>query len=281
MSGEGPRQWQFYAQPHHQAKVGLSLKSQSIFLREEPRPIPSGWTLTSMSVVGKRLVLEFLEPPPKASFFSPKKQKVERAVRSLLVDDGFGGDEGGASWSSCADVPLLLLQWPGARGGQPKELKIKDSRGANVKEVTADELAHFRNSRYPVDFCNLGGVSPFRNLSIPIPSFSHAEVLSRFQALRNAHPDQHISTALMNQDVFCGVGQVEKHEALFHSHVHPEEPLRNICDALAKQLILWIRAFDERWMACQKNKCVRSRSCTERLPLTRPRACAGSRPARP
>jgi hypothetical protein len=280
MSGEGPRQWQFYAQPHHQAKVGLSLKSQSIFLREEPRPIPSGWTLTSMSVVGKRLVLEFEGPPPKASFFSPpKKQKVERAVRSLLVDDGFGGDEGGASWSSCADVPLLLLQWPGARGGQPKELKIKDSRGANVKEVTADELAHFRISRYPVDFCNLGGDSPFKPLAIP--SFSHAEVLSRFQALRNAHPDQHISTALMNQDVFCGVGQVEKHEALFHSHVHPEEPLRNICDALAKQLILWIRAFDERWMACQKNKCVRSRSCTERLPLTRSRARAGSRPARP
>jgi hypothetical protein len=205
-----------------------------------------------MSVIGKRLVLEFVEPPPTASFFSPKKQKVERAVRSLLVDDGFGGDEGGASFSSCADVPLLLLKWQGTRGGQLKELKIKDSRGASIKEVTADELAHFRGWRYPVDFCNLGGDSPFKNL--PIPPFSHATVLSRFQKLRDSHPGQHIATTLMNQDVFCGVGQVEKIEALYHSRVHPEEPLRNVGDALAKQLILWIRAFDERWMACQKNK---------------------------
>ncbi|GMH47585.1 hypothetical protein TrRE_jg3378, partial [Triparma retinervis] len=98
----------------------------------------------------------------------------------------------------------------------------------------------------------MGGDSPFKNL--PIPPFSHATVLSRFQKLRDSHPGQHIATTLMNQDVFCGVGQVEKIEALYHSRVHPEEPLRNVGDALAKQLILWIRAFDERWMACQKNK---------------------------
>ncbi|GMI17791.1 hypothetical protein TrLO_g3289 [Triparma laevis f. longispina] len=31
MSGEGPCQWQFYAQPHHQAKVGCSLAAASSF----------------------------------------------------------------------------------------------------------------------------------------------------------------------------------------------------------------------------------------------------------
>jgi formamidopyrimidine-DNA glycosylase len=47
----------------------------------------------------------------------------------------------------------------------------------------------------------------------------------------------------MNQEVFCGCGQVEKMEALFKYGIHPDEPINNITDKEWGNIIFFFGRF--------------------------------------
>jgi len=151
------------------------------------------------------------------------------------VNDGRGGDR------SNGTELLVLIFVPVKNGSQSKQLIIKNSTGASIKEISDDDLSAFRTSYYPVGFCNNG-----QDLFPPIhpAHFSYTTVLQRFRQLRSVSPTITVAEALITHPIFGSVGQIEKMESLSAARVHPEEPLSNIGDSLMKQLIMWIRDFD-------------------------------------
>lgn len=51
------------------------------------------------------------------------------------------------------------------------------------------------------------------------------------------HPEMMICDALMNQDIFAGVGNIIKNEALFRAGIHPETLIKNVTEAKLKRII--------------------------------------------
>ncbi|KQT17505.1 endonuclease [Chryseobacterium sp. Leaf404] len=51
------------------------------------------------------------------------------------------------------------------------------------------------------------------------------------------HPEMMICDALMNQDIFAGVGNIIKNEALFRAEIHPENLIKNLNKAKLKMII--------------------------------------------
>lgn len=51
------------------------------------------------------------------------------------------------------------------------------------------------------------------------------------------HPEMMICDALMNQDIFAGVGNIIKNEALFRAGIHPETLIKNLTKAKLKLII--------------------------------------------
>ncbi|MBD8081967.1 DNA-formamidopyrimidine glycosylase family protein [Chryseobacterium caseinilyticum] len=51
------------------------------------------------------------------------------------------------------------------------------------------------------------------------------------------HPEMMICDALMNQDIFAGVGNIIKNEALFRAGIHPETLIKNLTEAKLKTII--------------------------------------------
>lgn len=53
----------------------------------------------------------------------------------------------------------------------------------------------------------------------------------------NTHPTMLICDALMDQEIFSGVGNIIKNEALFRAKVHPESKIQNIPKKILQQII--------------------------------------------
>lgn len=53
----------------------------------------------------------------------------------------------------------------------------------------------------------------------------------------HARPKMMICDALMNQDIFAGVGNIIKNEALFRAGIHPETLIKNLTEAKLKRII--------------------------------------------
>nr|WP_262148101.1 endonuclease [Chryseobacterium foetidum] len=51
------------------------------------------------------------------------------------------------------------------------------------------------------------------------------------------HPEMLICDAMMNQDIFAGVGNIIKNEALFRAGIHPETLIKNLTKAKLKLII--------------------------------------------
>jgi endonuclease-8 len=111
----------------------------------------------------------------------------------------------------------------------------------------------------------------------------HADVMSEawkpalaLKRLRAA-PDTLACDALLDQDLFAGVGNIIKNEVLYRIHVHPLSTVGALPAAKLRELVSqarqysfdfleWKKAFvlKEHWLAHRKSECVR---CD--LPLTR------------
>jgi len=51
------------------------------------------------------------------------------------------------------------------------------------------------------------------------------------------HPEMMICDALMNQDIFAGVGNIIKNEALFRASIHPKSLLKNLTESKLRRII--------------------------------------------
>ncbi|MCX8534026.1 endonuclease [Chryseobacterium sp. KC 927] len=51
------------------------------------------------------------------------------------------------------------------------------------------------------------------------------------------HPEMMICDALMNQDIFAGVGNIIKNEALFRAGIHPQSSIKNLSESKLKKII--------------------------------------------
>jgi endonuclease VIII len=85
-----------------------------------------------------------------------------------------------------------------------------------------------------------------------------------------SHPDMLVCDALLNQDVFAGVGNIIKNEVLFRIKVHPQSLVGKLPSARLAALIkeasnysydflLWKKAYVLRkhWLAHTKKTCPR------------------------
>jgi endonuclease-8 len=83
-------------------------------------------------------------------------------------------------------------------------------------------------------------------------------------------PDALACDALLNQDIFAGVGNIIKNEVLFRIKLHPESSIGNIPAAKIKEMVKearhysfeflkWKKAFElkKHWLAHTKKICVR------------------------
>lgn len=90
-----------------------------------------------------------------------------------------------------------------------------------------------------------------------------------FQKLRE-QPDTLVCDALLDQDIFAGVGNIIKNEVLFRVHLHPLNTIGNLPDTVLRQLIdeVVIYSFDflrwkkeftlkKHWLAHTKSICPR------------------------
>lgn len=57
------------------------------------------------------------------------------------------------------------------------------------------------------------------------------------------HPDMLICDALLDQNIFAGVGNIIKNEVLFKTHIHPESKVGNLPAAKINQLIKEARSY--------------------------------------
>jgi len=85
-----------------------------------------------------------------------------------------------------------------------------------------------------------------------------------------ANPERQVCDALMEQDVFAGVGNIIKNEVLYRIHVHPESLIKGIPDNKINELIdearnysfdflRWKKKFELRkhWLAHRQKICGR------------------------
>lgn len=83
-------------------------------------------------------------------------------------------------------------------------------------------------------------------------------------------PDDLVCDALLNQNIFTGVGNIIKNEVLFRTRLHPETKMKNIPPRKLAELIRearnysfdflkWKKAFvlNKHWLAYTKKKCPR------------------------
>jgi endonuclease VIII len=86
----------------------------------------------------------------------------------------------------------------------------------------------------------------------------------------SAIPDTLVCDALLDQQIFSGVGNIIKNEVLYRIHLHPETPVGSIPAAKIKELIrearnysfdflTWKKAFElkKHWLAHTKKTCIR------------------------
>ena len=249
MSGEGVRQKAFVDQPHHQAKVGLSLKKDAVFNTAINISLAAGHTLKRLYTIGKYIVFIFSPPQPPADFFKKKKKKL--TDRFLVVNDGWGGD--GETLSGMDDT--MVLEFPGAtNGGQNKIYRVKSSNGSSVQEFTEEDFFEWSLKRLSVDVTNLPSFHSNTGLPPTSPLFDPQNVLSAIQRIQRESPDMCAAELMLNQDVFCGCGQVEKMEALFKYRVHPDEPIKNVTDEEWGAIVSFVVEFVEYWIRCQQAK---------------------------
>lgn len=85
-----------------------------------------------------------------------------------------------------------------------------------------------------------------------------------------ALPDMNVCDALLDQQIFSGVGNIIKNEVLYRIHVHPENTLKNLPARKLTELITearnysfdfytWKKAFElkKHWLIHTKKKCKR------------------------
>ncbi|PWU02094.1 MAG: endonuclease [Bacteroidetes bacterium] len=83
-------------------------------------------------------------------------------------------------------------------------------------------------------------------------------------------PDDLVCDALLNQDIFAGVGNIIKNEVLYRIRLHPETQIKNIPSKKLSELVLearnysfdfleWKREFTlkKHWLAHTKKTCLR------------------------
>ncbi|GMI34184.1 hypothetical protein TrCOL_g13142 [Triparma columacea] len=249
MSGEGARQKTFVAQPHHQKKVGLSLKKDAVFNSAIHISLSAGHTLKHLYTIGKFVVFIFTPPQPKSDFFT-KKKKQKLPDRYLVVNDGWGGD---FETNSGMD-DTMVLEFPGVNGGQNKIYRVKSSNGSGVQEFTEEKFDQFSLRRLAVDFTNLPRFHSKTGMPSNSPPFLPANVLAAIKQIQSENPNMHAAELMMNQEVFCGCGQVEKMEALFKYGIHPDEPIINITDEEWGTIVFFVVDFVKYWIQCQEHK---------------------------
>jgi len=57
------------------------------------------------------------------------------------------------------------------------------------------------------------------------------------------HPGMMICDAMMNQDIFAGVGNIIKNESLFRAGIHPESRIKNVTESKLKRMIKETKAY--------------------------------------
>lgn len=92
--------------------------------------------------------------------------------------------------------------------------------------------------------------------------------------------DENVCDALLNQQIFSGVGNIIKNEILFRIKVHPQSIIESLPNKKRKEMIAearnysfdfynWKKAFElkKRWLIYKKNKCPRCNIPSERAYL--------------
>jgi endonuclease-8 len=96
------------------------------------------------------------------------------------------------------------------------------------------------------------------NKIIDIKYPERIDVLSPKWDLENAvelvmgKPEEMIGDVLLDQEIFSGVGNIIKNEALYCSQVHPESLVEKISEEKIREVIRETRAFSLRWYQAKK-----------------------------